>query len=404
MFFSCLIFYLLIILVFLNIFQIYLIYYLMFFSCFILLMLVSIENYFIINTLYLFIDKIRVLLFVLSYFIIFILYLLLYKNLFISNIFIINLMLVSLFFCFFSFSILYLFVFFEFSLLPLFFIIVVKGTSLERFEACVYLLIYTLLSSVIFLLMITFISSFNVNIIELKITSFNLEVGLLWLVLLFIFLVKLPVYSLHRWLKKAHVEAPVEGSMLLAGVLLKLGCFGLYRIFRYISLSIVHNYINFLLIFSIYGGVVVCLICCRQVDIKLLIAFSSVRHMGVLLGGLLRLKKIGFFGSIGMILAHGFCSSALFFVANMFYERVGRRNLLIFKGVLNYFPVVLYFWLLFRVFNIGTPPSLNFFSELLLLLSLFKKRFLIIVLSIFYLFTVVYYNLVLFLRAGHGNS
>ena len=104
------------------------------------------------------------------------------------------------------------------------------------------------------------------------------------------------------------------------------------------------------------------------------------------------------------MLAHGFCSSVLFFLANIFYTRTGSRNLLVIKGLIRYFPVTINFWLLFCLLNIGTPPSINFFREVLLLVSVLKKRLIVGLVICFYLMLVVYYGLILFLRTGHGQS
>jgi NADH-ubiquinone oxidoreductase chain 4 len=141
----------------------------------------------------------------------------------------------------------------------------------------------------------------------------------------------------HLWLPKAHVEAPVSGSMILAGVLLKLGGYGLVRVFPFLIFSGLN--FNFIFIsISLVGGFLISLVCLRQIDIKALIAYSSVAHIGVVLGGLLTLTYWGLRGALTLIIAHGLCSSGLFRLANITYERVGRRSLIINKGLLNFIP------------------------------------------------------------------
>lgn len=152
------------------------------------------------------------------------------------------------------------------------------------------------------------------------------------------FLVKFPMYGVHLWLLKAHVEAPVAGSIILAGVLLKLGGYGLIRFLVFFDASS--------LIFEavvglrLWGGFMVRLSCLRQTDIKLLVASSSVVHMGSCIGGLFVLREIGHKGCVGLIVAHGLCSSGLFYLVNLVYERRHRRSMLLRKGLLNLIPSI----------------------------------------------------------------
>lgn len=152
-----------------------------------------------------------------------------------------------------------------------------------------------------------------------------------------VFFVKAPIYFVHLWLPKAHVEAPVSGSIILAGVMLKLGGYGLIRfliLFPYSTLCL--SWIFFSI--SLVGGVLVSFICLRQRDVKSLIAYSSVSHMGLVICGLLTYSYWGFCGSLLIIVAHGLCSSGLFCLANISYERVGSRSLFLVKGLLNIIP------------------------------------------------------------------
>jgi NADH-ubiquinone oxidoreductase chain 4 len=145
------------------------------------------------------------------------------------------------------------------------------------------------------------------------------------------FLIKLPVYGLHLWLPKAHVEAPVSGSMILAAILLKLALYGLYRFiiplkkFFFINL---HSLSRIL----IWRAFIRAIVAIRQSDAKSLVAYSSVSHMGVILVGVTLIGRVSVKGAVAIILAHGFCSSALFFLVNFHYERSGTRQLVLLRG------------------------------------------------------------------------
>lgn len=145
------------------------------------------------------------------------------------------------------------------------------------------------------------------------------------------------MFFVHLWLPKAHVEAPVSGSIILAGIMLKLGGYGFMRfmpVFMVTGVKI--NYI--FVVISLFGGFVISLICLRQSDIKSLIAYSSVSHMGLVLGGIMTINSWGYYGALIIIIAHGLCSSGLFCLANISYERLGRRRLFLNKGLINLIP------------------------------------------------------------------
>nr|YP_007474889.1 NADH dehydrogenase subunit 4 [Liphistius erawan]AFC77877.1 NADH dehydrogenase subunit 4 [Liphistius erawan] len=257
---------------------------------------------------------------------------------------------------------------FEAVLIPTVMLIVGMGGSKERIQAGMYMLFYTVFGSLPLLVGLVIMSDESLNYLYLNVNNMNWEVSW-WVVFLFAFLIKLPMFFVHLWLPKAHVEAPVEGSMILAGVLLKLGCYGIFRVISLLWGKVM-MWSGYFISVGLVGGLVTSLICLRQNDMKSLIAYSSVGHMGLVLAGMMVWLKVGVMGGILMMLGHGVCSSGLFYLINLFYERFHSRSLLVLKGMMIIFPSLAFWWFIFSIINMSAPPSLNLMSELLLLMGM----------------------------------
>ena len=328
------------------------------------------------------------------------------KNNFHYFLFFVLLLLMVLFMAFRVNNILSFYFIFEISLIPTLILVIGWGYQPERLQAGIYLMIYTITASLPLLIRLIYIYDIHGSLYIYFNLSFMFNTGglirLWWFITIIAFIVKMPIYLTHLWLPKAHVEAPVAGSMILAAILLKLGRYGLLRLSRLISWCN-NSVISIFISLSMWGACITSFICIRQNDIKSLIAYSSVGHIGLLIRGVISNQLWGWYGAIVMIVAHGLVSSGLFSIGNITYENTSTRRLYLTKGLLSIAPAISIFWFIFSVINMACPPSINLLGEIMLLSSILSVSFSMSLLIGISRFIAACYSLYLYTCIHHGQ-
>ena len=275
-----------------------------------------------------------------------------------------------------SLDIVLFYVFFEAGLIPMFIIIGVWGGK-DRVYASYKFFLYTLLGSVLMLLaiMAMYWQAGTTDITELLAYSFPPHMQTwLWLAFFASFAVKMPMWPVHTWLPDAHVQAPTAGSVILAGVLLKLGGYGFIR-FSLAMFPLASDYFApFVFALSVIAIIYTSLVALMQDDIKKLIAYSSVAHMGYVTMGIFAANAQGLQGAIFQMLSHGIVSGALFLCVGVVYDRLHTREISAYGGLVNNMPKYAVAFMIFTMANVGLPGTSGFVGEFMTLIGIFRAN------------------------------
>ena len=298
------------------------------------------------------------------------------------------------------------YIFFESVLIPMYLIIGIWGSRERKIRAAYFFFLYTLLGSVLMLLSILYIySQVGTTDYEVLLTfSFSpLEQKIMWFAFFASFATKVPMVPVHLWLPEAHVEAPTAGSVILAGVLLKLGTYGFIRFSFPLFPEACFYFAPFVYTMSVAGIVYTSFTAIRQSDFKRIIAYTSVAHMNLVMVGLFSFNIIGLEGAILQSLSHGFVASALFLIIGVVYDRHHTRMVKYYGGLVHTMPVYILIFLFFTMANIGLPGTSSFVGEFLILTGSFKANTTVTFLSATGMIIGGCYSLWLFNRIAYGN-
>jgi len=296
------------------------------------------------------------------------------------------------------------YVFFEATLIPMYLIIGIWGGQ-NRVYAAFKFFLYTLLGSLLMLVALIYLynatGSFTLTDWYAAKLPMNVQI-LLFVAFFMAFAVKVPMWPVHTWLPDAHVEAPTGGSVVLAAIMLKLGAYGFLRFSLPIAPDASHYLSGFMVALALIAVVYIGLVALVQTDMKKLVAYSSIAHMGFAILGFFMFSEIGMQGALVQMISHGFVSGAMFLCIGVLYDRMHSRNIADYGGVVNTMPKFAAFLMLFAMANSGLPATSGFVGEFLVILGAVKLNFWVGLLAATSLITGAAYSLWMYKRVIFG--
>ena len=308
---------------------------------------------------------------------------------------------------FFTTNLLLFFIFFESILIPMFIIIGIWGSRERKIKAAYEFFIYTFCGSLLFLLSLIYIyiSKGSFELPTLGKLSFSVtEEYFLWLALFIAFAVKIPIIPFHLWLPEAHVEAPTGGSVLLAGILLKLGGYGFIRFLIYLFPLGSTYFSPFVMTLGVIGIIYSSYSTLGQIDLKKIIAYSSIAHMNYVVIGIFSFTIEALEGSLFLMLSHGAISSGLFLCIGFLYDRFGSRLLFDYSGLARIMPLFSIFFFFLTIANLGLPGTSSFIGEFLVIIGVFGVNKIVAFICCLGVIFSASYSIWLFNRLCFSNS
>jgi len=277
------------------------------------------------------------------------------------------------------------YIFFEAMLIPMFLIIGIWGGA-QRIYASYKFFLYTLFGSVLFLIAIVYIyaktGSTDIYILKAELPNLTpTEQKWLWMAFFISFAIKVPMFPFHTWLPDAHVQAPTAGSVILAGILIKLGAYGMIRFSLPFFPAACEFFANFVFVLSIIAIIYASLVALMQEDMKKMIAYSSVAHMGFVTMGIFSLTRQGIDGAIMQMISHGLVSAALFMCVGVIYDRLHTKQIADMGGIVNKMPNFAFLAMIFTMGSVGLPGTSGFVGEFLAIIGTFQASKITAILS-----------------------